>query len=406
VNPIALASPLGAVARTVGHGTAALEDANKRLEALRLVGHPGLWLPELVGFEPNGDVVTRGLRAPGIDLASLLHVRGSLDLGECVAVGIDVAEALSALHGAGLVHGDLSPANVVVTGRRVVLIDLVGGGRRNERGTPGFAAPERAVCASAASDVYSLGRLLSHLASDAARARIEAWAAPLTTPAANSRPTADEVAVALRLCAPPIPVSVPEMGVVAAVRALARGPEETTLKTPAGRPWRVRRAAIRSSLIAGIVVTVCGALAAIAAIVSAVMPGSVPLDISTFPLPADAATELTIQRFEALATGDVDAFLATTVEGSEARLADRDLAEGLASGVVRFEGLEVEVTGVEVIETRDQTATVKVTYIVAAHQFWDGTLPTEIEAATASAQLVIAWNEETGWQVEQARSLL
>ncbi len=380
---------------------------------MRGVGHPGVCLPDRLTLEPDGDVVARGTRVAGIDLASLMRIRGPLDAGECVAVGVDVADALAALHSAGIVHGDLSPANVVATPQRVVLIDLVGGAGRGERGTPGFSAPERPVGATPACDVYSLGRLLSFLADEEARERIDAWAAPLTAPAAASRPPAREVAAALLRCAAPVPVRVPDVGVAAAVRARALSPEEVTLKTPAGRPWRVRRAVVRLGVVGGVAAGAFWVLVALNAIVPAPPHGSgavrpptlpIPADLIAAP-PADAASALTLSRFEAIAASDAEALLATTVEGSEARTADERLSEGLATGVIRFESLGVEVDDATVVTAKGNSATVRVTYVITAHEAWDGSTSAAVAEETASAELGIRWTRESGWRVETALAL-
>jgi hypothetical protein len=409
----AVAVPLDEVARVVGYGSAEFEEAQARLDALRVIGHPGLWLPERVELEAGGNVVAHGSRATGFDLASLVRLRGKLGVGECVAVGVDVAGALAALHDSGLVHGDLSPANAIVTPTRVVLVDLIGGARRRESGTPGYSAPERSVFATAASDVYSLGRLLSSLASDDARERVDAWTAPLTAPTPASRPPATEVAIALRRCATPVPVSVPDRGVAAAVRARALSPDEVTVKTREGRPWRLRRVVTRSARVAGFVGVGLGVIWGVTTLVGAWVAAPASVDPSTLPIPAegiptspgDAASTLTLARFEAIADGDAEGLLATTVEGSEARLADDTLAAGLEAGEIRFEGLGVEVVDATVVEEEGNTATVRVAYVVTPHETWEGSLHDTMGEERASAELGIVWTRESGWRVETARAL-
>ncbi len=83
-----------------------------------------------------------------------------------------VAQALSAVHAAGWIHGDVKPENVIVgSGGHVTLIDLgfaaqihtVNGSQF--RGTPDYAAPELLsgnMAALPAADMFSLGRMLWH----------------------------------------------------------------------------------------------------------------------------------------------------------------------------------------------------------------------------------------------------
>jgi serine/threonine protein kinase/Tol biopolymer transport system component len=110
----------------------------------------------------------------GRDLEQILGERRRFDDREVTRIGIEVCRALSAVHGAGLLHRDIKAQNVMQTGDgRLVLMDF-GTGRELEQtpsldvdtaGTPLYLAPElfNGAEATTRSDVYSMGVLLFHL---------------------------------------------------------------------------------------------------------------------------------------------------------------------------------------------------------------------------------------------------
>jgi serine/threonine protein kinase len=105
--------------------------------------------------------------------------RGRLPIDVVVDVGLQLTEALTAVHRAGLVHHDIKPANVFVTSRRrVKLLDFglaVPAGspadvqsrecRSSVFGTAKYIAPERILRwpADPRSDLFSLGAVLYEL---------------------------------------------------------------------------------------------------------------------------------------------------------------------------------------------------------------------------------------------------
>lgn len=118
------------------------------------------------GGRPGGIALAMEL-AEGGSLAELLGAREHLTPGELVTVCSPLAGALAELHRAGVVHGDLSPGNVLFHADGMPLLaDLgvarIAGERRTETyGTDGMVAPEvlEGFPPSSESDVYGLGAL-------------------------------------------------------------------------------------------------------------------------------------------------------------------------------------------------------------------------------------------------------
>ena len=126
-------------------------------------GRVGLWM-ELV---------------KGRTLAELLRAHGPFSAREAALVGLDLCRALAAVHGAGLLHGDVKAHNVMrEEGGRTVLMDFGTGKDLSQdraprhqgaaddfAGTPLYLAPEvfEGHARTKATDIYSLGVLLYHL---------------------------------------------------------------------------------------------------------------------------------------------------------------------------------------------------------------------------------------------------
>jgi tRNA A-37 threonylcarbamoyl transferase component Bud32 len=103
--------------------------------------------------------------AEGGSLAALVAARGRLSAGEVVTIGAPLAQALGDVHARGLVHGDVTPANVLFDGSgKPLLADLGVASLAGDRpgppgGTLGYADPALDASVSAAgpaSDVHGL----------------------------------------------------------------------------------------------------------------------------------------------------------------------------------------------------------------------------------------------------------
>ncbi len=144
--------------------------------AARLVRHRGVVSVVDVGEEKGVPFLVLEL-VPGGSLKALLKTGGAMEWRRAAALGAEIARALAAIHGAGLVHRDLKPDNVLLDaeGRaRVSDFGLVRGGaasglsrgtltRTGELvGTLEYMAPEQAETSDvdARADLYALGGTL------------------------------------------------------------------------------------------------------------------------------------------------------------------------------------------------------------------------------------------------------
>ncbi|MFH7599363.1 serine/threonine-protein kinase [Streptomyces racemochromogenes] len=112
---------------------------------------------------------------PGPSLHEVVRRHGPLPVRTALLLVAGIAEALQAIHAAGVVHRDLKPANVLIAGDGPRVIDfgiahaadssaLTGTGLRV--GTAAFMAPEQALGhrVTPATDVFALGALTAYVA--------------------------------------------------------------------------------------------------------------------------------------------------------------------------------------------------------------------------------------------------
>ncbi|WP_431954765.1 bifunctional serine/threonine-protein kinase/ABC transporter substrate-binding protein [Actinacidiphila sp. bgisy167] len=146
----------------------------REVAAARRVDSP--WAVPVTGADPDAAAPWLATAfVPGPSLAEAVAACGPLPSRAVRVLGRMLARALTAVHDVGLVHRDVKPGNVLLAVDGPRLIDF-GIARATEEtaltsagmivGTPGFLAPEqaRAQPASPASDVFSLGCLLSYAA--------------------------------------------------------------------------------------------------------------------------------------------------------------------------------------------------------------------------------------------------
>lgn len=145
-----------------------------QLSRARGINHPNIASVKGMGRIPEGPryIALEALR--GELLSEILDARGVLPLEEAVDLTLQAASGLQVAHEAGLLHGSLSPASILVTrtfdNRPLVKLIRFGLAHKTAppvggRGSTGYTAPERLAGNSSdeRSDIFSLGAVLYHL---------------------------------------------------------------------------------------------------------------------------------------------------------------------------------------------------------------------------------------------------
>ena len=111
----------------------------------------------------------------GPSLSEAVRSRGPLTAGSLLSMAAGLAKSLTAIHAAGVVHGDLKPSNVLLApdGPRVIDFGISQAAEATPLaraglvvGTPSFMSPEQAQGqdVGSRSDVFSLGAVLAYAA--------------------------------------------------------------------------------------------------------------------------------------------------------------------------------------------------------------------------------------------------
>ena len=159
------------------HDAVASDRLRREAEALGLSWHPNVVEVIDHGHLPDGTSYLVMELLEGEPLANRLKYKGRLEPDELFPIAMHVAEAVVAIHAAGVVHRDLKPANIYLThdaegAERAKILDF--GIARVEweemritnmgapLGTPGYMSPEQESGGEvdARSDVYAIGAVL------------------------------------------------------------------------------------------------------------------------------------------------------------------------------------------------------------------------------------------------------
>ena len=402
----------------------------------------------------------------GGSLRSVVQARGHLSVGESVTMLAPVARALAGLHGLGVVHGDVSPANVLLerTGRPLLadlgVVSLAGEVPGQLYGTEGFVAPEvldRGVVTSA-SDVYAVGALAWWCVTGSAPAPValrrpldelapglpQGWSeitrrALLGDPAA--RPTAAELALAYYDSAPCEPlrlvVGSDETSLLtqrlrqpgAPTPSETAGPPSTVVTTLLGQGRRV--VAVTSALVraAGVAARrsrgprrVVALGTAVLLVVGLVLGALVPWGHIATPNAAgsaDASTDhagprrdphglmvaLSTLRAEVMASRSPTALARLDAPGSAALAQDRALLTGLAASGQSWQGVALTVTSASTVSHTPERATIDAVVETAAYRVVDASGRVQRRPAVAGEELRFGLVWAAGrWRVETITS--
>jgi serine/threonine protein kinase len=164
------------------NGTAALETILAEARAAAALNHPNVCIVHSIEHGPLVPMIVMEY-IEGQSLDKTLE-SGALATQMAASLGRQIARGMATAHARGIVHGDLKPANIMVTSEGTAKITDFGVARRGNLavsssqdggkgptstgliGTPRYMAPEQARGAPAtpASDVFAFGLMLYEMA--------------------------------------------------------------------------------------------------------------------------------------------------------------------------------------------------------------------------------------------------
>lgn len=145
----------------VAGGGAGLDEPTRELRLLQRFTHEHLLRVHRIILTSQGPGMLADLAAGG-SLLGLVTSRGPLPIPEVVTALVPIAHALHYLHGAGALHGDVTPGNILFTHEGKPLLSdlgtsrLLGADDGAAAGTPGFIDPGRSRAFDAGTDVFAL----------------------------------------------------------------------------------------------------------------------------------------------------------------------------------------------------------------------------------------------------------
>jgi hypothetical protein len=441
-----------------GADLSAIESLRREASVLRSLDTPYVVRLRAVLGEGADTVLVLDLAAGG-SLATVLAHRGSLDPGEVVTIAAPLAQALAAAHASGLVHGDVTPSNVLFTADGMPLLAdlglarLAGAPLGAVDGTAEYVDP---IVASggqpdAASDVWALAAVCHHLLCgsaphdgdavedvlDAARAGARAPLGLLAPSAPRPlvsaieqalqadpalRPTAAELASLIRRSHAAAPVRLTG-GPAAAGPGPDIRPTHVVHTAPVADPVETPSDGSRRRVV--VIVAAAVALLSAAACIGWLSgrSGSVQLASVAAATPGPSASSpaprvssvtagsdwrvvldaLDRGRAQAFATGDTAHLRAVYAAGSPLLSADRVAIERLRSAGQTARGVRHTVRSATVVSDDGRVAVLRTIDVLAAYDVLDasGRVVQRSPPREAAAFVVTLVRTGAGWRLQQ-----
>ena len=156
-------------------GTHAVQTLRQEIRLARKITHPNVVRTHDLG-DAEGDRFLTMEFVPGTTLRELLDRRGALAIAPGLQIAKQLCRGLAAVHGAGIIHRDIKPQNIMVLPNGVVKLMDFGIARTADGGepapsdgqtvgTPYYMSPEQAMGRpmDARSDLYTVGVVLFEL---------------------------------------------------------------------------------------------------------------------------------------------------------------------------------------------------------------------------------------------------
>ncbi|WP_158079231.1 serine/threonine-protein kinase, partial [Actinomadura sp. CNU-125] len=179
------------------------ERFRREVAVTRVVG--GRYSPGVVDADPEAELPWLATEfLPSVSLREAVETLGRLPAEPVRPLAAGLVEALASVHDAGIVHLDVNPANILLTGEGPRLVDfgiaadLRAAPPGEPAGTRGFMSPEQASGGPVgpASDVFSLGATLAYACAEPDE-RLRAVIEGCSRPEPAERPGLAELAALL-----------------------------------------------------------------------------------------------------------------------------------------------------------------------------------------------------------------